>query len=130
MPETMKPTTMHRGSEYNLPHGLDWDRIRAEYQATCTPEELLVRRISGVTEVNTAGDRVAATRKPIHQKDREQPTTVPVALRNQIVTLYVAGAKVPDIAKTMKLTPATVRKWLKRQGVYDDKRDLSRKKED
>lgn len=30
-----------RGAEYNLESGLDWARIRAEYEANATPRELV-----------------------------------------------------------------------------------------
>ena len=47
------------GAEYNLEAGLDWARIRAEYEAAATPEEL-VHEAAAARAIQKQGATAAA----------------------------------------------------------------------
>lgn len=43
--------------------------------------------------------------------------------RNKVVMEWKAGKRVPAIAKELKISPKTIRKWLTEAGIYDPERD-------
>lgn len=67
-----------RGAEYNLPNGLDWARIRREFEAASTPEDLVhgeaaakaIKAGATLAEAKAAGQAAVAKAFP----EPEKPT--------------------------------------------------------